>query len=120
MTKEVTFRNNFLFNLGKKAVNGQRTITNIYKAVLPLYLNQINKIHLVLKKMLIKKISKYQNIRHIICDEIVINNLDVNQFKLISLHTMTFRPLCYQSIVIEIYLHIFILHVDEDQMKNYK
>ena len=43
MTGVVKYRTNFLFNLSNKAANGKSTITNMYKAVLPLYLSQINK-----------------------------------------------------------------------------
>ena len=43
MTRVVKYRTNFLFNLGKEAANGKSTITNIYKAVLPLYWTKIHK-----------------------------------------------------------------------------
>ena len=56
----------------------------MYKAVLPLYWNQINKNTFSTKnKANQKKISQFQNKRHVFCDEIDIYNLYINHFKLI-------------------------------------
>ena len=70
----VKYRTNFLFNLGKAAANGQSTITNMYKVVLPLYWTQINKDTFSTKNQANKKeISKFRNKSHIFCDKIDIS-----------------------------------------------
>ena len=71
MTGVVKYRTNILFNLGKAAANCKSTITNMYKAVLPLYWTQINKDTFSTKnKAKQKEISKFQNKRHVFWDEI--------------------------------------------------
>ena len=109
MTGVVKYRTNFLFNLGKTAANGKSTITNIYKAVLPLYWTQINKDTFSTKnKANQKEISKFRNKRHIFCDEIDIYNLDTNQFKLTGEDTMTVRLLYEEGKIFVNHSHLYI------------
>ena len=118
MTGVVKYRTNLLFNLGKTAANGKSTITNMYKAVLPLYWTQINKnIFTTKNKANQKEVSKFRNKRHVFCDEIDIYNLDTNQFKLTCEDTMTVR-LLYEEVKIFVnHSHLYITTNTEPRLK---